>query len=169
MLEKFMHWSPDTARAALVHPTSVLIGRVKLAEGVSVWPNAVLRADVAEITVGKNTSVQDCCVIHVDLNVPAVIGEGVTMGHGAVVHSSKIGNRCLIGMKAVVMDSEIGDDCLIAAGTVITPGKKIPAGSLVMGVPGKIVRKLTPDELKSLVKAAEDYTELSRHYTEPEK
>ncbi|MDD4004380.1 MAG: gamma carbonic anhydrase family protein [Elusimicrobiaceae bacterium] len=156
---------PDISEKAYIHETSVIIGRVKIAESASVWPCAALRGDVAGITIGKGSSVQDNCTVHVDLDADTAIGEYVTVGHGAVVHGSKIGDRCLIGMGAVVMESEIGEDCLIAAGAVITPGNRIPPRSLVRGVPGKVMRELRPDELTGLVRAAQAYLKLGAEFT----
>ncbi|MFA6583124.1 MAG: gamma carbonic anhydrase family protein [Elusimicrobiaceae bacterium] len=155
---------PEISDGAYVHEAAVIIGRVKIADDVSVWPCAVVRGDVADISIGRGTSVQDNCTIHVDIGADAVIGEMVTIGHGAVVHGSRIGNRCLIGMGAVVMESEIGDDCLIAAGTVLPPGSKIPARSMVRGVPGKIARELTESELAGLVKSAGAYLALGAEF-----
>ncbi|HUT86090.1 MAG TPA: gamma carbonic anhydrase family protein [Elusimicrobiales bacterium] len=165
MIESFKGVSPVIAKSAYVHDTSVLIGKVKLAENVSIWPLAVLRGDVDEIVVGANSNIQDLVAVHVNFDTPAIIGENVTVGHSAVIHGAKIGNGCLIGMNALVMESEIGDECLIAGGTVIAPGKKIPPRSLVMGAPGKIIKTLTADEVKSLIKNNTDYyIELARHY-----
>lgn len=156
---------PEISEKAYIHEASVIIGRVKIADQVSVWPCAAIRGDVADIVIGKGTSVQDNCTIHVDLDTDTIIGEYVTIGHGAVVHGTQVGSRCLIGMGAVVMESEIGDDCLIAAGTVLTPGNKIPPRSLVRGVPGKVIRELSADEIKGLVRAGDAYLKLGAEFT----
>jgi len=164
MIFKLKNWKPYIPSSCYIHKSSVIIGRVKLGENVSVWPLASIRADVEEIIIGDDTNIQDCCVIHVNWDRPVIMGNRITVGHGAVIHGAKIGDRCLIGMKAVVLESEIGDDCLIAAGSLISPGKKIPPRSLVMGVPGKVIKELNDEELKSLAKGNKDYIELAQIY-----
>lgn len=162
MKERIEELLPKTAPTSYVHPTAVLAGDVTLGEGVSVWPCAVLRGDIAPISVGDNSNIQDNACVHVDYNCPALIGRGVTVGHGAIVHGSKIGDNCLIGMNAVVLESEIGPNCLIAAGAVVTAGKNIPACSLVMGVPAKVVRELSEDEINSMLQNAREYVRLGQ-------
>ncbi len=164
MKERMDELVPKTAPSAYIHPTAVLSGSVQIAENASIWPCAVLRGDIAPITIGENTNIQDNACVHVNYNCPAVIGKGVTVGHGAIVHGSKIGDNCLIGMNAVVLESEIGPNCLIAAGAVVTAGKNIPAGSLVMGVPAKVVRELTEDEMNSILQNAREYVKLGQLY-----
>jgi len=161
VIQKFRDFTPDISPEAYVHETSVIIGNVKIAANASVWPLAAIRADVDAIEIGENTNVQDCCVIHVNENAPCIIGRDVTIGHGAVVHGARVGNRCLVGMNAVVLESEIGDDCLIAAGSVLTGGKQIPPRSLVMGVPAKVVRELSAEELKGIASGNSAYLLLS--------
>lgn len=164
MKERIEELLPKAAPSAYIHPTAVLTGEVALGENVSIWPCAVLRGDIAAITVGENSNIQDNACVHVNYNCPAVIGRGVTIGHGAIVHGSKIGDNCLIGMNAVVLESEIGPNCLIGAGAVVTAGKNIPAGSLVMGVPAKVIRELTEDEMNAILKNAHEYVNLAQLY-----
>ena len=164
MKERIDELTPKIAPSAYIHPTAVVSGAVTLGENASIWPCAVLRGDIAEISVGENSNIQDNACVHVNYNCPATIGRGVTVGHGAVVHGSKIGDNCLIGMNAVVLESEIGPNCLIAAGAVVTAGKNIPAGSLVMGVPAKVIRELTEDEMNSILQNAREYVKLSKLY-----
>ncbi len=159
MKERLKNKSPRVPASAYVHPSAVLIGEVTLGENVSVWPCAVVRGDIASVTIGDNSNIQENACVHVNYDAPAVIGKGVSVGHGAVVHGSKIGDNCLIGMNAVVMESEIGPNCVIGAGAVVPAGKNIPAGSLVMGVPAKIVRRLEEDEVNSIMKNAHDYAD----------
>ena len=135
-----------------------------IGDNVSVWPCAVLRGDIASISVGENSNIQENACVHVNYGCPAVIGKGVSVGHGAVVHGSKIGDNCLIGMNAVVMESEIGPNCIIGAGAVVPAGKNIPAGSLVMGVPAKVVRRLEEDEVNGIIKNAREYAAAVRLY-----
>ncbi len=164
MKQKILNRQPEIAVQAYVHPTAVLIGGVKAAEGVSIWPNAVLRADIAAIEIGHNSNVQDGVCIHVDYEKPALIGKNVTIGHNAVIHGAKIGDNTLIGMGAIVMEAQIGEGCIIGAGALIPAGKEIPRGSLVMGVPAKIVRQLSEEEIKNLEKHALEYVKLAEAF-----
>ncbi len=133
---------PKISNRAYIAPTAVIIGDVEIADGVSVWDGAVIRGDVSYIRIGKNTNIQDNAVVHVDYDEPTIIGENVTVGHMAVVHAAKIGNNVIVGIHAVVLNgAEVGDGSVIGAGAVITPGTKIPPKSLVLGVPGKVVRQ----------------------------
>ncbi|WP_424245823.1 carbonic anhydrase/acetyltransferase-like protein (isoleucine patch superfamily) [Elusimicrobium posterum] len=161
MKERIKNLVPVVHSTCYVHKSAVLMGDVKLGENVSIWPNAVLRGDIAGIEVGENSNVQDNAVIHVNHDRPVTIGKGTTLGHGVVVHGSVIGDNCLIGMNAVVLESELGDNCVIGAGSVLTAGKKIPSGSLVMGVPAKIIRQLTEDEINGILVNCKEYIELS--------
>lgn len=157
MIEKLAHLTPQVPTSCFVHPQASIIGQVTLGENVSVFPGAVLRGDIAAITVGEDSNIQDNAVLHVNYNAPCQIGKNVSIAHGAVVHGSKIADNVIVGMNAVVMESEIGPNCVIGAGAVIPAGKKIPAGSLVMGVPGKVVRALTEDEIKGITQNAQEY------------
>ncbi len=164
MKERIDELVPKTAPSAFIHKTAVVSGAVTLGEDVSVWPGAVLRGDIAEIVVGENSNIQDNACVHVNYNCPAIIGKGVSVGHGAIIHGSKIGDNCLIGMNAVVLESEIGPNCLIGAGAVVTAGKNIPAGSLVMGVPAKVVRELSEDEINGVLQNAREYVRLAKKF-----
>ncbi|MBO7190608.1 MAG: gamma carbonic anhydrase family protein [Elusimicrobiaceae bacterium] len=164
MKERINEQVPNVRPSCYIHKTAVLIGDVTVGENVSVWPCAVLRGDIASVTVGDNSNIQENACVHVNYGAPVVIGKGVSVGHGAVIHGSKIGDNCLIGMNAVVMESEIGPNCVIGAGAVVAAGKNIPAGSLVMGVPAKVVRQLEEDEVNAIMKNAHDYTESIRLY-----
>ena len=166
MKERIDELTPKTAPSAFVHTTAVLTGAVTLGENASVWPCAVLRGDIAEIVVGENSNIQDNACVHTNYNCPAIIGRGVTVGHGAVIHGSKIGDNCLIGMNATVLESEIGPNCIIGAGAVVPAGKNIPAGSLVMGVPAKIVRPLDEDEVNGILQNAREYVKAIPLYRE---
>ena len=159
MKERINEQVPSVRPSCYLHKTSVLIGDVTLGENVSVWPCAVLRGDIAAVVVGDNSNIQENACIHVNYNAPCLIGSGVSIGHGAVVHGSKIGDNCLIGMNAVVMESEIGPNCIIGAGAVVPAGKNIPAGSLVVGDPAKVVRKLEEDEVNAVIRNAREYAD----------
>ncbi len=148
--------------------TAVVTGDVVLGRGCSVWYGAVLRGDCAPIRVGELTNVQDLVVIHADTDVPNEIGSEVTIGHGAVVHGRRVGDRCLIGIGAILLGrSEVADGCIIAAGAVVKEGARIPPRSLVAGVPGKVVREVRPEELAELVGHAAHYLELARGHLLP--
>lgn len=164
MIEKFMDAAPEVHPGAWVHPSACLIGKVKIADEVSVWPGAVVRGDVDRIEVGRGTNIQDLAVLHPNREKPVLVGEGVTVGHSAIIHGSVVGAHTLVGMGAVVMDCEIGEYCVIAAGAVVTPGSKIPARSMVMGAPGKVKRELTDEECRGLEKSEKDYILLAGYY-----
>ncbi|QIX27170.1 gamma carbonic anhydrase family protein [Nocardioides sp. JQ2195] len=152
--------SPVVPDSAWVAPNATLVGSVHLAEGASVFYGAVLRADNEPITIGPRSNVQDNCVFHVDKGKPVTLGEGVSVGHGAVVHGATIGDHVLVGMGATVMNGAvIGDEVLIAAGALVTEGMEVPPRSLVAGVPGKVRRELTAEEVERLHVNAEIYEE----------
>ncbi|MFC6696015.1 gamma carbonic anhydrase family protein [Nocardioides daphniae] len=150
--------APTIDDSAWVAPNATLVGRVHLAEGASVFYGAVLRADNEPITIGKGSNVQDNCVFHVDPGKPVTLGEGVSVGHGAVVHGATIGDHVLVGMSATVMNGAvIGDEVLIAAGALVTEGMQVPPRTLVAGVPAKVRRELTDDEVAKLHRNAAVY------------
>jgi carbonic anhydrase/acetyltransferase-like protein (isoleucine patch superfamily) len=155
---------PVKPRSAYVHPSAAVIGDVKLGNESSVWPGAVIRGDMAEITVGERTNIQDCCVLHTG-KLKLTVGNNVTVGHGAILHSCDIGDNTLIGMGAIVLDAaKIGENCIIGAGTVIPGGKTIPPGSVVFGSPFKVMRQTTPEDIKYNEEACKEYAELARNY-----
>jgi carbonic anhydrase/acetyltransferase-like protein (isoleucine patch superfamily) len=155
---------PVIDSSAWVHETAVIIGEVKIAAKASVWPGAVVRGDVGEIVIGEETNIQDLAVLHPNQGKPVLLGKGITVGHSAVIHGSEVGEHCLIGMGAIVIDSTIGEFSLIGAGALITPGSVIPPKSMVMGIPGKVVRELTDKEIEELVKSKETYSKLTGLY-----
>lgn len=158
-----IHKSPNTEKAAYISPHAVVRGAVTLGEDVSVWHGAVLRGDMAPIEVGARSNIQDGAVLHVAENMPCIVGEEVTIGHGAIVHACTVGNRCLIGMGAIILNGTvIGDECIIGAGTVIPGGKKIPPRSMVLGNPGRITRAITDEEAAQLREQASTYIEIAR-------
>lgn len=135
-----------------------IVGDVTIGEESSVWFNAVIRGDCEAIRIGLGTNVQDNCVLHADPGFPCRVGDGVTIGHAAVVHGAKLGDNVVIGMHAVVMNgADVGRDSLVAVGAVVTEGTVIPPGSLVLGLPGKVVRALSADEIARNRRSAEHY------------
>lgn len=152
---------------AFVAPGAVLVGAVRLGRECSVWFNATLRGDLAPIEIGAGSNVQDGCVVHVDRGMPAQIGERVTLGHGAIVHGAVIEDDVLVAMRAVVLSGcRVGRDCLIGAGAVVPEETTIPPGSLVLGIPGRVVRPLRPEEIERIHKNAASYVDLARAYRE---
>ena len=147
-------------KKAHIAPNAVVLGDVELGEGCSIWYNAVVRGDRAPIKIGKGSNVQDNCVVHVESGYSVSIGEGVTIGHGAIVHGCSIGDNSLIGMGAILLNGcKIGKNCMIGAGALITQNTEIPDNSLVIGNPGKVRREVTPEEFESIRENALHYQE----------
>lgn len=161
MIRSFAGHKPVVAASAFVHDTAEVIGRVHLGASASVWPYAVLRGDVDAVRVGACSNIQDCAVVHCREGRPAVIGKGVTVGHGAIVHGARIADRCLIGMGAIVMEAHIAAECLIAAGALVLAGMRVAPRSLVMGNPARVVRTLRPGEIRSLRESEQSYVVLA--------
>ena len=152
--------APSVADTAWIAPTAVLVGAVEIAEGASIWYGAVLRGDNEPIVIGRNSNVQDNAVFHTDAGIPVTVGEGVSVGHGAIVHGATVGDHVLVGMGAILMNrSVIGSETLIAAGALVPEGASIPPRSLVVGVPAKVARSLTDEEVEKLHRNARTYTE----------
>jgi carbonic anhydrase/acetyltransferase-like protein (isoleucine patch superfamily) len=148
-----------------IAPNAVVIGDVILKPGASVWFGVTVRGDNDPITIGHDTNIQDGSVLHSDPGEPVVIGDGVTVGHMAMLHSCEIGDNSLIGIGAVILGrARIGKNCLIGARSLITEGKVIPDNSLVMGSPGKVVRTLEPGEIEALRASAQHYVQNWRRY-----
>lgn len=154
---------PTIADDVFVAPGAMIIGNVTLHAGVSVWYNAVLRADSAPIVVGSRSNIQDNCTLHVDADAPLTIGEECTIGHNAVVHGAALGNRVLVGMNAVVLShATIGDETVIGACTLVSEHKHISEGVLALGVPVRTIRALSETEHSSLLLSALHYAELAQ-------
>jgi len=158
---------PTLADDAWVAPGAVVVGDVTLGGRVSVWYNCVLRADIAPIRIGARTNVQDLTMVHVDTDTPCVIGEDVGIGHRAIIHGCTIEDGCLIGMGAIVLShAVIGAGSVIGAGAVVREGMEVPPGSLVVGVPGRVVRAVD-DELRARTRmTVEHYLALSKAHRE---
>ena len=142
--------------------TASVVGDVAAESGVSLWYGAVVRGDVSSIRIGRDTNIQDNAVIHGDPGVPTELGNQVSVGHSAVLHSCRVEDGCVIGMGAVVLrDCVIGAESMVAAGAVVAGGAVIPPGSLVVGVPGRVRRALTPEERHKLRDNAAEYLRLA--------
>ena len=164
-LYAFKGRSPRVHPTAFVAPTAVLIGDVTLHEGASVWFGSVLRGDMDRIEIGARSNVQDNSTIHTDENEPTIVGTDVTIGHNALVHSSVIESNVLIGQASVLVGGcVVGTGSIIGAGAVVREGTKVPPHSLVVGVPGKVVREAKPEDERWTVKAAAHYVELAAWY-----
>jgi len=163
MIIKFKDKKPNIHNTAFVAESADLIGDVTVEENASIWFRAVLRGDINYIKVGKNSNIQDGCVLHVTENNPCVIGDNVTVGHNAILHGCTVKDGALIGMGAIVLDgAEIGEEALVAAGALVPSGKIIPARSLVIGSPAKVVTELTEEYLNSIRKNTKDYVVLAK-------
>lgn len=134
---------PVVADSAWVAPSADVVGDVELGEDVSVWYQCVLRGDIAPVRIGAGTNIQDLSMVHVDVDRPCIVGEGVGIGHRAIVHGCELADGCLVGMGAIVLSGAVvGRDSLVAAGAVVTEGMEVPPESLVVGVPGKVIRSV---------------------------
>lgn len=170
MIRKYKEHSPKIHESCFIADSAEIIGRVTIKENANVWFNTVMRGDHSSITIGKNTNVQDGCVLHGDRDANVNIGDNVTVGHGAIVHGCTIGNTCLIGMGSIILNkAKIGDFTIIGAGSLVTQGKEIPSGVLCMGSPAKVIRNLTEEEKQRLMYAANDYVNVSKEHKEQSK
>ncbi|MFQ5678191.1 MAG: gamma carbonic anhydrase family protein [Gemmatimonadota bacterium] len=149
---------PEIHATAFVAPSADLVGDVRLGREASVWYGCVLRGDMAPIRIGEATNIQDLTVVHVDVDRPAVVGARVGIGHRAIIHGCEIEDECLIGMGAIVLSGAvIGRGSLVAAGAVVTEGAQVPPGSLVVGVPGRVVREVDAELGRRMRETVEHY------------
>ena len=157
--------SPQIADDTWVAPDANVIGRVILEKGASIWFGTTIRGDNEDIRIGAGSNVQENCVFHTDPGCPLIIGENCTIGHKAMLHGCEIGDGSLVGMGATILNGAvIGKGCLIGAGALIPEGKHIPDGSLVMGMPGKVVRQLDGAAQEGLLQSAEHYRQNMRRF-----
>ncbi len=153
------------APTAFIAQGAVIVGDVTLDEETSVWFNATLRADTTPVRIGARTNIQEGAIFHADPGFPAIIGQGVTVGHGAIVHGAKVGDNTVVGMGAVLLNGVVvGENCIIGAKALLTEGKEFPPGSLILGSPAKVVRPLTAEEIEHNRAAAARYVERSRAF-----
>ena len=159
-LDTFLRKQPKLDKGVYIANTGVVVGDVTLGAHSSVWYGALLRGDINRIVVGHHSNIQDLAVLHVADKYPCIVGNWVTVGHSAIVHACKVGDETLVGMGAVILDgSVIGKQCIIGAKALVTQGTKIPPGSMVLGAPARVVRKLSPEERAGLKWWAEKYVD----------
>ena len=166
MIRSYRGRTPQIAGSAYVDPAAVVIGDVTLGEHASAWPAVVIRGDVHFIRIGARTNIQDGSVLHVMRDEhPLILGDGVTVGHGCILHGCTIESRCLIGMGSIILNgAKIGAGSIVAAGTLVPEGVAVPPGSLFMGHPGKFRRALTAADLESIDDYAARYVEYKDSY-----
>jgi carbonic anhydrase/acetyltransferase-like protein (isoleucine patch superfamily) len=158
----------DAARgkAKFIAGNATVIGDVTLDEGTSVWFGAVVRADKDRIAIGRNSNIQDNAVVHTTTGFPVIIGSQVSIGHGAILHGCTIADRVLVGMGAIVLNgANVGEGSILGAGTVVTEGAQIPPNSVVVGVPGRVVKQTADAQREHIVKNAQAYLELAESYS----
>jgi carbonic anhydrase/acetyltransferase-like protein (isoleucine patch superfamily) len=157
-LDTFLRKKPALGKNVYIAQGAVVLGDVTLGDAASVWYHAVLRGDINRIVVGHHTNIQDNAVLHLADEFPCLVGNYVTVGHGAIVHACTVGDECLVGMGAVILDgAEVGAQSVVGARALVTQHTKIPEGSLVLGVPAKVARALTLEERANLKYWAEKY------------
>ena len=155
-----MH-SPKIDPSCYVAPEAIIIGDVVVDKGCSIWPFAVIRADLSSVRIGEGSSIQEHCQIHGNPGKPTIIGKNVSVGHAAIIHAAKVGDFVIVGMNSCILDgAEIGSGSIVGAGAVITENMKIPEGSLVVGIPAKIIRQGDPSLREQAKRNAEAYHKL---------
>lgn len=160
-----MYTVPDVGRAAFIAGNATVIGDVTIENDVSIWFGAVIRADKDRIVLGSRSNIQDNAVVHTSKGHPVVVGSLVSVGHGAILHGCTIGDRVLVGMGAIVMNGScIGEGSILGAGTVITEGTSIPPDSVVLGLPGKVLKKTTEQQRQYINNNALSYCTLAKEY-----
>jgi carbonic anhydrase/acetyltransferase-like protein (isoleucine patch superfamily) len=156
---------PRVHPSVMVAPTATIIGSVTIGRNSSVWPGAVLRGDYGWIRVGSNCSIQDNAVVHCSAESPGIIGDGVTVAHNAIIHACRIGDECLIGAGAIVFDgASVGKHSILGVGAVVPEKKKIPARSVAVGVPAKVIRRTMKKDVENIQQSYRAYVEMSRRY-----
>ncbi|MSQ33510.1 MAG: gamma carbonic anhydrase family protein [Dehalococcoidia bacterium] len=167
MLRAFKGLVPRVHASAYVNELAYVVGDVGIGAFSSVWPGVVIRADRQRISIGQRTNIQDNSVIHTNRGYPLTIGDEVMIGHGVIVHCTRVGNHVLIGNNATLLDEvEVDEFCIIAAGAVVPPRMKVPRGSFVVGVPGQVRGPLTEPQWARLLHQGEGYVQLAREYRE---
>ncbi|XFA98946.1 gamma carbonic anhydrase family protein [Candidatus Izemoplasma sp. B36] len=162
---KYKNIEPNISDKAYIIGNAVVVGDTLIKEDSSIWFNATVRGDMAEIVIGKGTNIQDNAVVHTDTSKPTYIGDYVTVGHSAIIHAATVGDYALIGMGSVILNgAKIGKQAMVAAGTVVPPGKVVPDRMLALGNPMRIIRELTDAEIQKNLENAETYIRLAQSY-----
>jgi len=171
MLKSYKDKTPKIDKSAFVAENAVIIGDVEIGEKSSIWYGVAIRADINHVRIGKETNIQENSVIHVDLNdrglgdCATIIGDRVTVGHGAILHGCKIGDDCLIGMGAIVLSgASVGAGSVVAAGALVREGQQIPPRSMVMGMPAEVKRQLPEEAIDKIRSSAQHYVDLAEDY-----
>lgn len=165
LIKDYLDQKPRISEKAKIFENACIVGDVWIKDDVSVWFNATIRGDMAEVVIQEGTNIQDNAVIHTNFSTPTYIGKNVTVGHGAIIHGATIHDDCLIGMGSIILDKAvIMEECLIGAGALIPPGKVIPKRSLVVGNPMRIVRELTEEEIKANQTNSLNYVKLMNEF-----
>lgn len=165
MIYQLNEISPTIDKGGYIADTACVIGEVILAENVTIWFGAVLRGDIAPISIGKNSNIQDNSTVHTDKGVPCVVGENVTVGHNVVLHSCTISDNVIVGMGSTLLNNaKIGKNCIVGANSLVTPTLPPQEGVLIMGQPATVVRKLRPEEIAHIQINADHYVENGKRY-----
>ena len=158
---------PRIHRSAVLAPNCTIIGDVVIGPRTSIWPGAVIRGDYGYIRIGSDCSIQDNVVVHCSGENPAVVGKGVTVAHGAIVHACRIGDECLIGAGAIVFDgATIGKHSILGVGSILLEGRKIPPRSVAVGAPAKVIRRSTTEDVRAIKESYKAYVKMARRYQE---
>jgi len=162
----YLEHTPQVGEGVFIAPNAWVTGKVKIGARSSLFFGVVARGDIQNIIIGEETNLQEHCIVHTSRGLQdCVIGNRVTVGHGAILHGCTIKNSCIIGMGAIILDgAEVGENCIIGANSLITMNSKIPAGSMAFGSPAKVVRQLTEKELKEIQDSANSYLKVSGNY-----
>lgn len=165
MLIEYKGIKPKVHQAAFVEESAKVIGNVELEENVNIWYNVVIRGDVNKIKIGKNTNIQDSCILHVADDSPVTIGENVTLGHGAIAHGCTIASNCLIGIRSTLLDySSVGEWSIIGASALVTERTTIPPRSIALGVPAKVIKPIDEKGINLIKTRCENYLRLKETY-----
>ncbi|MFX4241760.1 gamma carbonic anhydrase family protein [Aliarcobacter butzleri] len=165
MILKFKEFYPKIDASAWIAPSADLIGNIEIGEDSSVWFGCVIRSDINEVKIGKNTNIQDLSCIHTDTNSKTIIGNNVTVGHKVMLHGCIIEDNCLIGMSATILDNAvIGEGSIVGANSLVTAGKVFPPRSMIMGSPAKVVKQLSQEDVDKLIAHAGRYIEYKNEY-----
>lgn len=165
MIFRFENQIPSLAEECFVAENATVIGNVALGRQSSIWFGAVLRGDIEPISIGERSNIQDNSVAHTSRGRPVVVGRGTTVGHNVTLHGCTVGDHCLVGMGAVLLDGcEVGDHCIVAAGALVKQNQIIPPGSMAVGAPARVIRKLSDEEISNVRKYADRYVALQARY-----